>query len=478
MKKPVYEGVRKHKGLVITNIYSGKISGFPHVDTLAFRFTMCYPIIIYKDSAVGIIQVDLAQSYPVQELDSLQRAADVPILLISDLWQYIFNPDSAQTGVFIQDTIRYPQDLMDSVFDGHKVYDVVELPEGKFHRMLLPISVTLADVPWIVESFIRVGHFREVLWQHSSVLLLVILGGGVVFVLLSAVVARRLTRPLDWASQRMMTMASGDLSAGTLPKLPTVEYKILAQGMEEMREKLLSIFQDISTQSENMLTQSAAFQHSAEQIADSSQLQSQSSDSVTETIDDLSSLLMQAQEDVSGMSQAADHTLAGLERVVNTASESVLLMQDIHERLEQIQRIARHINILALNAAVEAARAGATGRGFAVVAAEIRRLAEDSQKVAVTISEAINKGVEGAERNSKQAGELLPTMQHSAALSQASAKAAIEQANRIAIIAQSIEKLASSIRDNAAASNEVASRAQILRFQAEDLRKIIAYFNA
>jgi len=65
--------------------------------------------------------------------------------------------------------------------------------------------------------------------------------------------------------------------------------------------------------------------------------------------------------------------------------------KNITEVIDKVTEIAVQTNLLALNAAIESARAGEYGRGFAVVAEEIRKLADESARIAQSIKNNILK---------------------------------------------------------------------------------------
>src|SRR5437588_255101 len=91
----------------------------------------------------------------------------------------------------------------------------------------------------------------------------------------------------------------------------------------------------------------------------------------------------------------ASEAMIAVQQTSTEITETMQQLGSMSERIggivDTITGIAEQTNLLALNAAIEAARAGEQGKGFAVVAEEVRKLAEESQSAASTISELIQE---------------------------------------------------------------------------------------
>jgi methyl-accepting chemotaxis protein len=156
--------------------------------------------------------------------------------------------------------------------------------------------------------------------------------------------------------------------------------------------------------------------------------------------------------------------------------EAVAAMKEIATKVSIIEEIARQTNLLALNAAIEAARAGEHGKGFAVVAAEVRKLAERSQKAAAEINQLSGTTVKVSERAGEMLSKLVPDIQRTAELVQEIAAASKEQDTGAEQINKALVQLEKVIQQNASASEEMASTTEELTSQSEQLVSALAFF--
>jgi methyl-accepting chemotaxis protein len=212
---------------------------------------------------------------------------------------------------------------------------------------------------------------------------------------------------------------------------------------------------------------------------------------------------------------AATDAMAAVREASGDATEAIRELAGKSEQIggivASISGIADQTNLLALNAAIEAARAGEQGRGFAVVAEEVRKLAEESQVAARSISVLITemqdgtgRAVRAVEHGAERTGEGSATVEQAAAAFEAIGSAVDDVTRQVSSIAdaadrvvgelarvqEEVAEIANVAQDSSAASEEVsasteqtsastqqvAASAHELARTATELREAIAAF--
>lgn len=307
-------------------------------------------------------------------------------------------------------------------------------------------------------------------YQKTTQMLLILLG---ISILIALLIASIVILRINEVGKIATFIGEGDLNQ----KLnPNVSEKDIYGVLRLMNGRLRDIVGEIKEASGNVAAGSVQLSGTGQQIAQGATEQASSLEEISSAVEQMSANIAHSADNAKQTEQIASQAATDADASGKSVRESVRAMKDITERINIIEEIARQTNLLALNAAIEAARAGEHGKGFTVVAAEVRKLAERSQRAAGEIVDLSRNSLNISEQAGTMLEKLVPNIQRTADLVHEISASALEQNKGAAEINTAIQQLDQVVQQSAAAAEEMASTSQELSAQAEQMNSSMNFF--
>ncbi len=250
----------------------------------------------------------------------------------------------------------------------------------------------------------------------------------------------------------------------------------LMQALSAMVSGLTRTVSDIRTIAGEVAAASQSISTASVQVSNGASAQAASAEEASSSMEQMVSNIKQNADNAQQTDKIANKSAKDAQESGKSVVEAVTAMKEIASKISIIEEIARQTNLLALNAAIEAARAGEHGKGFAVVAAEVRKLAERSQKAAGEINQLSGTTVKVSEKAGEMLEKLVPDIQRTAELVQEISAASKEQDTGAEQINKALQQLEKVIQQNASASEEMASTTEELSGQSDQLVSALGFF--
>jgi methyl-accepting chemotaxis protein len=285
-----------------------------------------------------------------------------------------------------------------------------------------------------------------------------------------------ITRPVNRVALVLEALAAGDLSRPIEQTTSKDEIGRMERCLGTVSESLVRTILEIRSIAGEVSSASQAIATTSMQVSRGASAQAAAAEEASASMEEMASIIKQNADNAQQTDKIATKSAVDAQISGKSVLEAISAMKEIASKISIIEEIARQTNLLALNAAIEAARAGEHGKGFAVVAAEVRKLAERSQKAAAEINRLSDTTVTVSEKSGAMLELLVPNIQRTAELVQEISAASKEQDAGSEQINKALQQLDKVIQQNASASEEMAATTEELTGQSEQLVSALAFF--
>jgi len=268
------------------------------------------------------------------------------------------------------------------------------------------------------------------------------------------------------------------------------EFSGLLEATKKMNHQMSATLKDIKNSSDMVSAGSTNLAEASQALAEGATDQAASIEELQAMVSEISSSLARTTEEANGAyekaTQCAEETKKShseMEVMMDAMNKISETSKNIGNIIIEIEDIASQTNLLSLNAAIEAARAGEAGKGFAVVADQIRNLADQSAKSAVSTKQLIEESISKVEIGNQVAAQTSESLMNVVQLMQTIATSskdisdmvkkeseAVEQAD------QGIIRISEVVQSNSATAQETSATSQELSAQATSMDEVIGKF--
>ena len=436
--------------------------------------------------------------YNERIIGTLQTGFNMNDIMLEDLKNLIQgNVSLYQADILIQSSDKdkqkiIGQDLADkSIFDRVSDGETVKIKNNENIDIYYPLyDPTHQKVQGMINISQDLSMINKLQNNSLTILVVICLITVVTASIISLIITRSITKPLNKLSIAVKNIASGDLTTRVHHE-NNDEISIVINDLNDTTEKLEELIVDIVDFSNEVMVSADEISSGNKDIFRRTEIQSTSIEETSSSIEEFTGTVKQNADNANNANNMTKVTVEVVQNGNEVVKETIKAMSEVSvsskkvsEIINVVNDIAFQTNLLALNASVEAARAGDQGRGFAVVAVEVRNLAgrsaEAAKEIKILIKDIVNR-IENSNKLVLRSGnnleEITEKIQNVSQLISEITSASNQQAIGIEEVNKAIIQMDSMTQQNASFIQEIASSSETMKDKTYRLLNKVKQFN-